>query len=79
MLGRAKKTKKAQGIELINEVAGRFSTMIEELDEGVSDCQQERQGIRTTIEQLHERDGVLDSSVKRAAAIASNLRNLIGE
>jgi len=76
MLGMGKK--KARGIELINEVAGRFTTMIEELDNGVSDCKAERETIRTQIEALNQRDCVLDASVKRAAAIATNLRTLLG-
>jgi len=76
MLGMGKK--KARGIELIDEVAGRFTTMIEELDEGVADCKAEREGIRAQIESLNQRDGVLDTSVKRAAAIATNLRTLLG-
>lgn len=74
-----KKTVKAKGIELIDEVAGRFNNMIDELNRGVDDCQNERGGIQTQIEQLHQRDAILDSSVKRATTIASNLRKLIGE
>lgn len=74
-----KKTKKAQGIELIDEVAERFSTMIDELNDGVHDCQSERVIIRDQIESLGQRDAILDSSMKRAGTIVSNLRNLIGE
>ena len=76
MLGMGKK--KARGIELIDEVAGRFTTMIEELDEGVADCRAEQTAVKAQIEELHQRDSVLDSSVKRAAAIATNLRTLLG-
>ncbi len=78
MLGFSKKTKGTRGIELINEVANRFSNMIEELDQGVTDCQTEQTGIQDTIEQLQERNITLDSSVKRAITIATNLRTLLG-
>lgn len=73
-----KRKKKVRGIELIDEVAGRFTTMLDELDEGVEDCLVERVDIRTHIEQLNQRDAILDSSVNRAATIASNLRGLLG-
>lgn len=77
MLGIGTK-KKARGMELIDEVAGRFMTMVEELDEGINDCQIEREGIQAQIDSLTQRDGVLDSSVKRAKTIATNLRGLLG-
>jgi len=69
--------KKARGMELIDEVAGRFMTMVEELDEGVNDCQAEREGIKAQIDSLMQRDSILDSSVKRAKAISANLCNLL--
>lgn len=73
-----KKIKKARSIELIEKVAGQFGVMIEELDQGAADCQEEQVGIRITVEQLEERDATLGSSVSRAKAIASNLRALLG-
>ena len=73
-----KKKKETRGIELIDEVAGRFSSMIDELDQGVADCRNEQTNIHINIDQLQERDATLDSSVKRAAAMATNLRTLIG-
>lgn len=74
----AKKVKKAQGIELINEVAGRFNDMVDELDQGVEDCRNEQISITNEIECLRERNACLDTSVKRAATIATNLRTLLG-
>lgn len=76
MLGMGKK--KARGTELIEEVAGRFTSMVEELDSGVADCVDERTIIEGEIEMLRQRDLDLDSSIKRAAAIATNLRTLLG-
>ncbi len=70
--------KKLRGIELIDEVAGRFTTIIDELDVGVDDCKAERNNILTQIESLNQRDTELDTSIKRAAAIATNLRTLLG-
>ncbi|KKN70868.1 hypothetical protein LCGC14_0426510 [marine sediment metagenome] len=71
--------KKLRGIELIDAVAGRFNTMIEELDEGVSDCRMEQNGIRDQIESLNQRSASLNASVERASTIATNLRSLLGE
>lgn len=71
--------KKAHGIELIDEVMARFTTMIDELDEGANSCECEQTGIRSQIESLHQRNAILDSSIKRAVSIATNLRTLIGE
>jgi hypothetical protein len=70
--------KKAQGIKLIEEVAGRFTTMIEELERGADDCQHECAGIQTQIQMLNQRDTELCSSITQAQKLASNLRNLIG-
>jgi hypothetical protein len=74
-----KKKKKSQGIELIDEVMGRFSTMVTELTTGVHDCEDEKADIESQIESLHQRDVVLASSIKRAEIITKNLRSLIGE
>ncbi len=79
MFGMTKGNKKVQGIELINEVAGRFSDMVNELDQGINDCAGEQQDIQTKIESLNERHIMLDSSVVRAKAIAANLRTILGE
>lgn len=73
------KVVQTSGIELIDAVAGRFNDMIKELDQGVADCQDERDGIDHTIKQLIQRNSILESSAKRAATIISNLRKLIGE
>ncbi len=72
------KVKKARGTDLINQVADRFGAMIEELDQEVADCRSEQSGIKDTISQLRERESVLELSVKRAAAITTNLRTLLG-
>lgn len=48
MLGMNKK--KSRGMDLIEEVAGRFTAMVDELEEGVNDCQNEQIGIRAQIE-----------------------------
>jgi len=77
MLGMGTK-KKTRGAELIEEVAGRFTTMIEELEEGAIDCQEEQAGVRAQIESLNQRDAMLNTSVERAAKIAENLRTLLG-
>lgn len=71
--------KKACGVDLINEVAGRFSAIIDDLDEGVSDCRCEQSTIKSEIETLHQRDATLEASVLKASGIASNLRTLLGE
>lgn len=76
MFGRKEKTR---GIELIEEVMARFTTMIDELNEGVDNCRDERVEIQDQIASLHQRDVVLDQSLQKAATITSNLRNLIGE
>ena len=69
--------KKVHGIELIEEVAGRFNTMIEELERGAKDCQHEYAGIQTQIQMLNQRRADLNCSVEQAEKLASNLRNLI--
>lgn len=76
MFGIGKK-KKARGIELIYEVAGRFTDMIDELECGVEDCNAERNGLKAQMEKLHERDSVLTTSINKAVAMASNLRELL--
>lgn len=75
MLGRKAK---AKGIDLINNVADRFTAMVDELDRGAADCQAEREDIRGQIESLKTRDGELDSAVQKAATLAANLRTLMG-
>lgn len=74
MIGR----KRAKGIELIEKVAGRFDAMIEELDRGSSDCKSEQDENSTTIQQLQNRNGILELANARAQSIATNLRALIG-
>lgn len=69
--------KKVQGIELIEEVAGRFTTMIEELEKGAKDCEHECTGIHTQIEMLDQRNNELCHSITQAQKLASNLRKLI--
>lgn len=64
---------------MINEVAGRFSEMIDELHNGIADCQAEQDRIKTNIEHLRQRDEVLSSSVDRASTMTDNLRKLVGE
>lgn len=77
MFGFGKK-KEARGIELIDEVAGRFTEMIDELECGVEDCNAECSDIQSQIEELNRRESILNSSIKRAVAMASNLRDLLG-
>jgi len=74
-----KKVKKSRGIELIDEVAGRFITIIDELDEGVCDCRGEQSMVKTQIEMLNQRNVILEASVIKASGIVSNLRSLLGE
>lgn len=74
-----KKQKKACGIELINEVMERFTSMIDELNTGVCDCQNEQADIRLQIESLNQRDVVLNSSIEKAETITRNLQTLVGE
>lgn len=71
--------KRTKGIDLINEVTDRFSKMINELDEGVDDCQKERTDVLLQIESLKERDAVLGKSVLHASGVASKLRFIIDE
>ena len=71
--------KKTNGTALIYDVIGRFETMIDELNCGVGDCVGERLVIEDEIKSLNERNVILDSSIKKAKAISSNLKKLIGE
>lgn len=75
----AKKVEKARGMELIEEVAGRFLDMVDELNSGVDDCHKEQESIRATIENLKKRNETLTRSVQRAETITTNLRTLLGE
>lgn len=70
--------KKLRGVQLIDSVADRFNDMVDELEEGVCQCQEERNGICATIDQLKARDAQLGASSKRASTIADNLRTLLG-
>lgn len=74
-----KKVKRSRGMELIDEVADRFTAIIDELDQGVADCRAERSVIQSQVELLHQRDAALDASVIKASGIASNLQSLLGE
>jgi hypothetical protein len=69
---------KPRGMDLIDSVAGRFDDMVLELEEGISQCQEERNGICSAIDSLRERDSRLSQSSKRAETIANNLRVLLG-
>jgi len=70
--------RKKQGTALIDEVADRFTIMIEELDQGIVDCASERESIQEQIKVLNQQDLVLNASIHKAKTIASNLRQLIG-
>lgn len=72
-------SKKVRGIELIDKVSDRFTTMIEELTEGMADCDDERKNIQIQIQQLGQRDAILNSATKRARTITNNLRTLLGK
>ena len=72
-----RKKKRLQGIELISEVSGRFLTIIDELDTGIHDCQDEQANISEQISSLTQRDSVLAASVIRADALVKNLKNLL--
>ncbi len=69
--------KEVQGIELIDEVTGRFITMIGELERGVEDCEHECTNIHNQIQTLNQRSDELCSSITQAKKLTSNLRNLI--
>lgn len=71
--------KKIRGIALIDEVAGRFDDMVEELNAGIDDCVAEQGEIIVTIDQLRNRRNVLQKSVDKANRIATNLRSILGE
>ncbi len=78
MFGFGAKQKKLRGVQLIDSVADRFTDMVTELEEGMCQCQEERDGICVTIDQLKARDAQLSESSKRASTIADNLRTLLG-
>lgn len=79
MLGISKNKKKLRGMDLIDEVAGRFTAMVDELEEGISDCKNEQTGISSQIESLVHRNDILDLSVQRASEMSKNLNKLVGE
>lgn len=70
--------KQARGMDLINEIAGRFTTMIEELEMGVIDCREEQEGITDQMELLNQRNDTLRTSINRANLITDNLNKLLG-
>lgn len=76
MIGRKKKA--LRGMELISEVTGHFIGMIDDLENGIKDCQEEKENVNTQIAQLTNRSRALDTAADRAKSIAKNLDALIG-
>jgi len=79
MLWFKKETKKAEGVELINQVAGQFSTMIADLEDGSDDCQCDCAAIQEQMSALTTRHSFLEKASDRAIKIAARLKELIGE
>ena len=71
--------KKAKGVELINKVAGQFSDMIADLEDGHEDCQRDCSAIQEQVAILTTRHSFLEKSSDRAVKIATRLKELIGE
>ncbi len=71
--------RKKRGVDLINKVADQFGSMIDDLEEGSSDCQSDCAAIRVQVESLNSQHSFLAKSSERAAKIASRLKELIGE
>ena len=74
-----KEEKKAEGVELINQVAGQFNSMISDLEDGSVDCQCDCAGIQEQMSALTTRHSFLKTASDRAIKIASRLKELIGE
>ncbi len=74
-----KKVEVVRGVDLINKVAGQFSTMIEELEQGSCDCESDCAAIQEQMSVLTTRHSFLEKSSGRAVKIAARLRELIGE
>ena len=79
MLWFKKETKKAEGVELINQVAGQFSDMIADLEDGNEDCQRDCCAIQQQMSALTTRHSFLEDASSRAVKIAARLKELIGE
>lgn len=79
MLWFKKETKKAEGVDLINQVANQFSNMIADLEDGSDDCQCDCVAIREQMSALTTRHGFLEKASDRAVKIAARLKELIGE
>lgn len=73
------KKKRLQGIQLIDEVTGRFTSMIDELDEGVDNCQEERRDIYNQISLLTQRDTILAEATGRAERLVVNIKSLMSK
>ena len=79
MLWFKKEEKKAKGVDLINKVAGQFSSMIADLEDGSDDCQCDCVAIQEQMSVLTTRHSFLEKSSGRAVKIAARLKELIGE
>ena len=79
MLWFKKEAKKAKGVDLINQVAGKFSSMISDLEDGHEDCQCDCAAIQQQMSSLTTRHSFLEDASSRAVKIAARLKELIGE
>lgn len=67
-----------KGRDLINEVLGRFESMIDDLERGVADCQAEIEGKRDLIRELQTDTMRLSTAVEKAESVSANLKKLLG-
>ena len=71
------KKSSASGVQLIEEVIGQFTDMIDKLKQGVEDCRSEQCGITEQIQELRQKDAVLDKAAGRAGGLCMQLENMI--
>lgn len=71
------KKKSLKGEALIEDVVGKFSNMIDQLNTGVDDCSAEQTSIAIQTSILATRNVVLTKSVKDGMNLAKKLADLI--
>jgi DNA-binding ferritin-like protein len=75
-LNQSKKTPKGQ--ELIGNVVDKFSEMIAQLEQGVADCQTERDDTERQVSELQARSNSLTQSMDGGVKLARKLSDLMG-
>jgi len=69
--------KKVRGVDLVEDVVGRFDELIKDLIEAKDECYEEIGGIEMQMQILQDRKDRVQEASSKATVVAENLRKIL--